>query len=50
MIPAYVLKLGLHVYRTNVRAKKIDSSTLEIFGIVLTSFQVEDKLRKAQFF
>ena len=50
MAPAYASKLGLKVYPTNVGAQKIDGSTLETFGMVLASFQVEDKLRRARFF
>ena len=44
MTPAYALKLGLKVRLTDVRAQKIDGSTLETFGMVLASFQIEDKL------
>ena len=47
MIPAYVLKLSLKVHSTNVGAQKIDDYILEIFGIVLTSFQMEDTLGRA---
>ena len=50
MTPAYVLKLGIKVHPTDVSAQKIDGSTFETFGMVLASFQVEDKLGKAQFF
>ena len=50
MTIAYVSKLGLKVHPINVRAQKIDGSTLEIFRIVLASFQVEDKLRRAWLF
>lgn len=46
----YALKLGLKAQQTNVRALKINGSTFVTFGIVLTSFQVEDKLGKAKFF
>ena len=46
----YVSRLGLRVYRTNIRAQKIDGSTLKTFEMVLASFQVEDKLRKIRFF
>ena len=41
---AYALRLGLRVHRTDIGAQKIDRSTLETFGMVLASFQVEDKL------
>ena len=50
MNSAYISRLGLRVYRTNIGAQIIDSSTLETFGIVLASFQVEDKLRRIRFF
>ena len=50
MTPAYALKLGLRACHTNGRAQKIDGSTLQTFGMVLASFQVEDKLEKARLF
>ena len=43
MRPAYASKLGLQARYTNVGAQKIDGSTLQTFGMVLTDFQVEDK-------
>ena len=48
--PAYVAKLGLEVRKTDIRAQKIDSSTLETFGMVLADFQVEDKIERVRFF
>ena len=50
MTPGYVLKLGLKVRPTDVGAQKIDGSTLETFGMVLASFQIEDKLGRPRFF
>ena len=50
MTLAYASKLGLKVHPTNVKAQKIDGSTLKTFGIVLASFQVKDKLGRARFF
>ena len=50
MTPGYASKLGLKVRPTDGGAQKIDDSTLETFGMVLASFQVEDKLGRAQFF
>ena len=50
MTPAYAAKLDLQVQKTNIRAQKIDGSTLETFGMVLADFQVENKLGKARFF
>lgn len=46
----YASKLGLKVCSTNIRAQKIDNSTLEMFGIILASFYIEDKLGQAQYF
>ena len=48
--PVYASKLGLNVYHTDIGAQKIDGSTLETFGMVLASFQVEDKLGRIWFF
>ena len=50
MTPGYASKLGLKVRPTDVGAQKIDGSTLETFGMVLASFQVEDTLGRARFF
>ena len=48
--PAYAKQLGLQGQKTNVRAQKIDNSLLKTFKIVITGFQIEDKLDKARFF
>ena len=50
MTSVYIAKLGFKVYHTDVGAHKIDGSILKTFGMVLASFQVEDKLRKTRFF
>ena len=50
MTPTYILRLGLQVYRTNIGAQKIDGFTHKTFGMVLASFQVEDKLGRTWFF
>ena len=50
MNPAYAEKLGLRMRKTNVGTQKIDGSSLDTFGMVITSFQVQDKLRRARFF
>ena len=50
MTPAYASKLGLQVYHINIGAQTIDGSTLETFRMVLASFQIEDKFRRARFF
>ncbi len=48
--PAYPAKLGLKVCLTDVGAQKFDGSNFKIIAIVLTSFQVENKLGKIWFF
>ena len=50
MTLGYISKLGLKIRHINVKAQKIDGSTLETFEIVLASFQVEDTFKKAQLF
>lgn len=50
MALAYTSKLGLKIYHTNIRAQKIDGSSLKTFGIVLASFQIEDKIDRAWLF
>ena len=50
MSRAFARKLGLYIQKTNVEAKKIDDSTLETFGMVITDFQVEDKGGRPRFF
>ena len=48
--PVYAKRLGFKTWKTNVGAQKIDGSTLEIFGIVIANFQVEDKDGRPRFF
>ena len=50
MSPAYVEKLGLKTWKTNIGAQKIDDSALETFGIVIADFQVENKGGRPKFF
>ena len=50
MTPAYLSKLGLKVYHTNVGTQKINKFILEIFEMVLANFQIENKLGRAQFY
>ena len=38
MIPAYAKKLGLQTWRTDVKAQKIDKSSLDTFGMVIAGF------------
>ena len=48
--PNYTWKLRLKIWKTNVKAQKIDGSTLEIFGMVIADFQMEDKASRPRFF
>ncbi len=46
MTPGYAAKVGPVTQKTNVDTKKIDSSPLVIYAIVLAGFSVQDKLGK----
>lgn len=46
----YIFKLGLKVWLINIRAQKIDRFIFKIFGIVLDSFQIDNKFEKSRFF
>lgn len=50
MTLAYISRLGFKVCFINFKTEKLDGSTLEIFGIVLISFEVENSLKKTRFF
>lgn len=50
MTPIYTKQLGLQIRQTNVRDKKIYGLFLELFGIVITGFQVVDKFGWVRFF
>ena len=48
--PIFVRKLGLKIWKTKVRAQKINGSTLETFGMIIAEFQVKDKASRHKFF
>lgn len=50
MILTYAAKLGFQIRLTDFGAQKIDGSTLKIFEMVLTSFQIKDKFKMTRFF
>ena len=50
MSPAYAKRLGLKTRKTNIEGQKIDGSALEMFGMVIVDFQVEDKSGRPRFF
>lgn len=45
-----MVKLGLKIRLTNVKAQKIIGLILKTLVIVIVSFEIEDKLRKTRFF
>lgn len=50
MNPVYAKKLSLRIQKTDVDAQKIDRCSLDIFEIVITSFQAQNKLGNSRFF
>ena len=50
MNPNIARKLGFKIWKTNIRAQKIDGSALETFEMVIADFQVEDKANRPRFF
>ena len=51
MILEYNLKkLGLKICSINVKMQKINDSIFKTFEMILTSYQIENKLEKAWFF
>ena len=47
--PTFVRELGLLIRPTNVEVQKIDSTTLDIFGMVVAAFLVMDKANWVKF-
>ncbi len=50
MTPAYTAKLGLTIWKTSVRAQKIDGSILKCYDIALARFSLQDSLGIVRFF
>ena len=50
MSSAYIKRLGLKTWKTNVKAQKITGSALKTFKMVIANFQVEDKGGRPRFF
>ena len=50
MNPAFTQKLGFHIRKTNVKAQKIDSFTLEIFEMIIANLELENKADRSKFF
>ena len=47
---SYIWKLSPKIWKTNIEAQKIINSILESFGMIITYFQVEDKVGKFWYF
>lgn len=50
MTLVFASKLSLEICSINIKAQKIDTFNITIFGIALVSFWVEDKRSRSQFF
>ena len=48
--PAFAKELGLPIRPTDVEAQKMDGTMLEIYGMVIATFSVEDKVNRVRFF
>ncbi len=50
MSQAFAQQLGFKIRKTNVRAQKIDGTTLETYGMIVSTFTVSDEDGKERFF
>ncbi len=50
MNQAFAQQLGLKIRKTNVGAQKIDGTTLETYGMVVSTFSVLNQDRRQRFF
>ncbi len=50
MSQAFEQQLGLKIHKINVRAQKIDGTTLETYGMIVSIFSVSDKDGREWFF
>ena len=48
--PTFAWELELFIRPIDIRAQKIDGTTLDIFGIVIAAFSVIDKANQVRFF
>ena len=48
--PSFTKQLGLHIRPTNVGSQKIDGTMLDIYGIIVAPFSVENKANQVRFF
>lgn len=47
---AFALQLGFKIRKTNIKADKIDGTTLKTYGIVVSTFSLLNKDGKVRFF
>lgn len=47
--PAYIKKLDFHIWKIDINTQKIDGSSLTIYKIVISRFQILDELDRAYF-
>ena len=50
MSPAFASQLGLKIRKTNIRAQKLDGTTLETYRIIVSIFFLLDKDGRKRFF
>ena len=50
IIITYAAVLGFKVYLTTIKSQKIDCSSSNTFDMIIASFQVQNKLKRDQFF
>lgn len=50
MHPAYIKKLDFIIWKTDVGAQKIDSTTLKTFKVVIAAFSIYNRAKKFCFF
>ncbi len=50
MSQAFAQQLGLKIHKTNIGAQKINGTTLETYGMVVSTFSISDKDGRERFF
>ena len=50
MNSVYTKKLGFWIQKTDIGIQKINGSSLDTFRMVITSFQVQNKSKRLDFF
>lgn len=50
MNPNFAKKPSIYIWQTKISAQKIIKLSLKTFGIVITSFLINDKAKRSQYF